>query len=67
VSDLTFLPGNFTCGRCMENPALPGSVWCAVCGPVVAQYPAEPIEHAALEACIARHPAGKQRETDGPR
>ena len=67
MSNLTPLPGNFTCGRCMENPAMPDSAWCAVCAPIVDSFPSEPIEHGALEACIARHPAGKQRKTGRPR
>lgn len=40
-----FVPDGFTCLRCYENPALPApSVWCAVCAPIVGQYPSEPIE-----------------------
>jgi len=62
-----FIPDGFTCLRCEENPALPEKVWCAVCAPIVDRYPAEPIERGALEACIARHPAGKQRKTGGTR
>lgn len=45
---VTFVPDGFTCLRCYENPALPERVWCAVCAPVVAQYPAEPIERGGL-------------------
>lgn len=67
VPDVEFIPDGFTCLRCYENPALPEKVWCAVCTPIVDSFPAEPIEHAALAACIARHPADKQRKTGGPR
>lgn len=45
---LTVVPDGFTCLRCDENPALPERVWCAVCAPIVAQYPAEPIERGGL-------------------
>lgn len=48
LSALTFVPDGFTCLRCEENPALPERVWCAVCAPIVAQYPAEPIERGGL-------------------
>lgn len=55
-----FLPANLTCFRCMENPALPTGLWCAVCAPIVDALPAEPID-GGLEGCISRHPAGKKR------
>jgi uncharacterized membrane protein (DUF4010 family) len=45
---LTVLPNGYTCGRCGENPALPRSAWCAVCAPIVDQYPSEPIERGSL-------------------
>jgi hypothetical protein len=45
---LTVVPDGFTCLRCDENPALPETVWCAVCAPIVDQYPAEPIERGGL-------------------
>jgi rubrerythrin len=46
---LTVVPDGFTCQRCGENPAMPApSVWCAVCAPIVDQYPSEPIERGSL-------------------
>jgi hypothetical protein len=45
---LTVVPDGFTCLRCLENPALPDGIWCAVCAPIVDSFPAEPIERGAL-------------------
>lgn len=45
---VVLLPGGFTCLRCEENPALPDRLWCAVCAPIVDEFPAEPIERGAL-------------------
>jgi hypothetical protein len=62
---VVLLPDGFTCLRCMENPALPDRIWCAVCAPIIDALPAEPCDHGGIQGSIARHPAGKQRKTGG--
>lgn len=48
VPDVEFIPDGFTCLGCYENDALPNSVWCAVCGERVRDFPSEPIERSGL-------------------
>jgi hypothetical protein len=64
-ADVVILPATFTCLRCMENPALPTCLWCAVCAPIVDALPTEPVD-GGLEGSIARHPAGKRLEANHP-
>lgn len=61
---VVILPEVFTCLRCEKKPALWERLWCIDCAPIVDALPAEPID-SELEACIARHPAGKQRGGEG--
>ena len=56
---IVVLPSGLTCLRCESRPALDDRLWCANCVPIVDALPVEPVD-TDLEACIARHPAGKQ-------
>ena len=51
--------------RCDKKQALADRLWCAECVEIVDALPTEQVD-ADLEACIARHPAGKDLEANHP-
>ena len=63
---VVILPDGMDCLRCEKKPARPDRIWCVECAVIVDALPAEPVD-TDLEACIARHPAGKQRKIGADR
>ena len=55
-TNVVVLPARFDCLRCEKRPAMTSRVWCGECAEIVDSLDPD------LEACVARHPAGKQRQ-----
>lgn len=60
------LPDGMDCLRCEKAKARPDRIWCTECAAIVDALPAEPTD-AEIDACVARHPAGKQCKTEADR